>query len=96
VWASGEERLVVAMNWDPGWRAQVDDREVPVLRSAPSFLAVEVPAGEHRVTLEYHGPPERGPLALLSAAMLLAVVLRGAFGRRVLAIGRALGYRREP
>ena len=96
VQASGEERLVVALNWDPGWRAQVDDQDVPVLRSAPSFLAVEVPPGEHRVTLDYHGPAERGPLSLLAVGGLLALLLRGAFGRRVLAIGRALGYRREP
>ena len=96
VQASGEERLVVALNWDPGWRAQVDDQDVPVLRSAPSFLAVEVPPGEHRVTLDYHGPAERGPLSLLAFGGLLALLLRGAFGRRVLAIGRALGYRREP
>lgn len=96
VQASGEERLVVALNWDPGWRAQVDDQDVPVLRSAPSFLAVEVPSGEHRVTLAYHGPAERGPLLLLALGGLLALLLRGAFGRRILAIGRALGYRREP
>lgn len=96
VWASGDERLVVAVNWDPGWRAAIDDRPVPVLASAPSFLAVEVPPGEHRVTLSYHGPPERGPLALLAALGLVTLVSRSAFGRRVLAIGRALGYRREP
>ncbi len=94
--ASGDERLVVALNWDPGWRAQVDDREVPVLRSAPSFVAVEVPPGEHLVTLAYHGPAERRPLSLLAVGGLLVLLLRGAFGWRVLAIGRALGYRREP
>jgi hypothetical protein len=37
----------------PGWVAEIDGREVPVLRADHLFRAVEVPGGNHRVVFSY-------------------------------------------
>jgi hypothetical protein len=41
--------LVLAEGWDPGWQADVDGRQVPVLVADHALLAVELPAGDHHV-----------------------------------------------
>ncbi len=45
--------LAVSEIFHPGWRAYVDDEEVPVWRVNVAFRGVEVPAGTHRITFEY-------------------------------------------
>lgn len=45
--------LAVSEIYHTGWRAYVDDGEVPVWRINVAFRGVEVPAGRHRVTFEY-------------------------------------------
>ncbi len=45
--------LVVADNWYPAWHAEIDGREVPVLRANHSLRAVEVDAGEHEIVFTY-------------------------------------------
>ena len=37
----------------PGWRATVNDREVPILRANHLFRAIEVPAGDATIDLRY-------------------------------------------
>ena len=37
----------------PGWRAYLDGRRVKLLTANHAFLAVYVPAGEHRLRLQY-------------------------------------------
>jgi uncharacterized membrane protein YfhO len=53
----------------PGWRAWVDNREVPVLRADYLFRAVELPAGAQRVRLLYD------PLSFKIGAGLFAVTM---------------------
>lgn len=48
--------LVVAETWFPGWRAQVDGHDAPVLQADGAFLGVVIPAGRHEVTLSYRRP----------------------------------------
>lgn len=45
--------LVIAKPHYPGWNATVDGRPRPLLRANYAFMAVEVPAGSHRVALRY-------------------------------------------
>ncbi len=45
--------LVISDVWYPGWRARVDGNPVTLLRADYLFRAVRVPAGEHRIVLEY-------------------------------------------
>ncbi|MHC4836619.1 MAG: YfhO family protein [Planctomycetota bacterium] len=48
--------VVTADLFTPGWRAWVNDTEVPIRRAEHLLMAVEVPAGEARVRLLYTHP----------------------------------------
>jgi hypothetical protein len=39
--------------WYPGWRARLNDRDVPIIRTNFLFRGVEIPAGNHRLILFY-------------------------------------------
>lgn len=45
--------LVVADQWYPGWRAQLDGKEVEIFRADFLFRAIQLPAGNHEVILRY-------------------------------------------
>lgn len=65
----------VALQYAPGWRAYVDGEEAPILRANVAFMALELPAGSHVVTLEYETPNLRLGLALSAGALLAFVVI---------------------
>lgn len=77
---SGPGLLVLLGASDPGWRATVDGRAVPVRRANTVFRAVDLPAGTHRVVFSYR------PLTVAAGALTSAlgtVVLAGlAWSRR--------------
>jgi uncharacterized membrane protein YfhO len=50
--------LVVSMSYSSSWRAWIDGRRAPVMRTDYTFMGVVLPAGTHRVTLKYE-PPQR-------------------------------------
>ncbi len=52
--AAANSLLRFAVPYFPGWRAEVDGRELPVLRTDHAFLGVVVPAGEKDLTLVFH------------------------------------------
>ncbi len=45
--------LVLADTWYPGWRAAIDSTPTTLYPANVLFRAVQVPAGEHRIILEY-------------------------------------------
>jgi uncharacterized membrane protein YfhO len=63
--------VILTETYRPGWRAEVDGEERPVLRAQSAFRAVAVPAGQHRVTLTYR------PLSLMIGAGLSFLALVG-------------------
>jgi len=65
--------LVVRDAWYPGWKARLDDREVPIHRADYLFRAVTVPAGTHQLEMRYE--PAGGAVSRLVAAAGLIVVL---------------------
>jgi hypothetical protein len=73
--------LVVAEQWDPGWRAEVDAEAANPVPVDGLLLGVPVPPGSHRVSLVYEidglglGIPLT--LAALSLAFVLLLPLRG-------------------
>ncbi len=68
--------LSLAHPYYPGWRATLDGDPVDLLRAYGGFTAVEVPAGEHSLTLTYR------PLTFIIGAVMSSVTwaLLGIFG----------------
>jgi len=46
--------VVLAQPWAPGWRGEVDDRRVDLVRTDIAGMGVIVPAGRRHVRLTYH------------------------------------------
>jgi hypothetical protein len=65
--------FVAAMTFDRGWRASVDGEPVEVYPTAAGQIGVALPAGAHRLTLEY-----REPLLGAGAAVTLTALAGGA------------------
>ncbi|WP_270937869.1 YfhO family protein [Falsiroseomonas oryzae] len=77
--------VVSTINHDPGWRVTVDGRRVPTHRFNLRLLAFDVPAGEHRIDLEYWPfgralYPVAAILTLLALGVL-ALVAAGSHGQ---------------
>ena len=78
--AKEPEVMLLTIPYSSGWTAQVDGEPAKIMRADTAFMAIELPAGEHRIELRYMTPGlVQG--ALVSAAGLvclvaLAVVLR--------------------
>ena len=66
--------LSVARSFDPNWHARLDGAEVVVRPGDGYLMTLDVPAGEHAVTLAYENPtfPAGGAV---SVASLLAIAL---------------------
>jgi hypothetical protein len=73
---------VLSASFDPGWRATVDGRVVPLRMVAPALVAVSVPAGSHRVTFVFAGYGGYPWLFALSGVTLVTLLLAGALASR--------------
>jgi hypothetical protein len=90
VQSGGEALLVLAENWYPAWRAEVNGVEVPVLRANHSLRAIPVPPGETEVEVFFDARTLAGPFLLSLAS--LAIVFGVIFVRpknQVLEVGEA-------
>jgi hypothetical protein len=65
--------LRVAEKFDPGWKATVDGKLVPVLRADYLFQAVYIPAGTHQVILKY--APSNWPMYIQLTGMAFCLLL---------------------
>jgi hypothetical protein len=54
-----EEFLVVMDSWHPYWRAQVDGREVEVIKANGVFKGIPIPEGDHNIRLFFDNKPYR-------------------------------------
>jgi hypothetical protein len=69
--------VVFKVGFHPGWRIAVDGgRETSAHWVTPGFLGVELPAGEHLLVARYAHSKLKGPLFLLSLAVLGALSLK--------------------
>ncbi|HEX2179624.1 MAG TPA: YfhO family protein, partial [Actinomycetota bacterium] len=81
---NGRSLVVVSQNADPGWVARIDGREVPIVKVDGALAGVFVPAGDHRVRLDYR-PSSFVMSAWISgvaAVVLLAALIAGHRRRR--------------
>jgi hypothetical protein len=79
--------LVLLESYDPGWRAWVDGRAVPVYPANGLFQAIAVPAGVHRVRWVYF------PSSLIAGGIVTLLGVAGfSLGvLRPLLVGRTRG-----
>ncbi|HEY0673345.1 MAG TPA: YfhO family protein, partial [Longimicrobiales bacterium] len=66
--------LVVLDNYYKAWHAEVDGREVPLLRANHTFRAIPVPAGQHEVVMRYSSETV-ATWATVSGVILLVLLL---------------------
>ncbi len=78
--------LVLTDAYYPGWKAYIDDREVPIHRANYLFRAVQVGAGTTQVTFEYHPRSFRNGLLVsgMTALSILATWMFACRGKRPL------------
>ena len=77
--------LVVSENYYPGWKATVDGKEAPVVRTDYSLMSVVLPAGATHVKLTFTSPAYQRGKMLTLLALALSLVWIGAgvvFDRR--------------
>jgi hypothetical protein len=84
--------VVLSETWATGWRAHLDDRDLPALAVDGTLLGALVPPGPHRLTFLY-GQPGLAPGAVLTA---LALLLAGWLARPSLTSGSAPPRSRPP
>ncbi|MCC7497391.1 MAG: YfhO family protein [Bryobacterales bacterium] len=79
--AEGNTLVRIAVPWFPGWRAAVDGHSVEIIVADHALMAVRVPNGRHRLTLDYRQNylAAGAMISLITLAVLLGVA---AFGER--------------
>jgi hypothetical protein len=85
--APGASLLVVTDSYYPGWRASVDGRPAPLLRTNLLFRGVPVPAGNHRVRLWFDPLSVRLGFALSAVALLANLGGLALYARRRRRVG---------
>jgi len=83
--------LVVSEVYYPaGWKARIDEEEVPILRTNYLLRGVVVPEGEHTVTMSFE--PRGHRLGVLISGLATALV----YGGTLLLFGLAYFRKRKP
>lgn len=67
------QTVMTSIPYDAGWTVRVDGKKTEVAKFAGTFLAVEVPAGEHEISFSYVSPGFGTGMCLFSLAVLMAV-----------------------
>ena len=67
--------LVLSENNYPGWHAWVDGRETPIYSADIAFRGVILPAGTHRIRMEFHPVILYWSLGLSAATAILLMGL---------------------
>src|SRR5207302_11449165 len=71
----------IALAWSPKWHASVDGRSVPLEPSADQLLTLALPAGTHRLALDFR-PDAWDRLGVAVSALTLALCGAWAVRRR--------------
>ncbi|MBN1922330.1 MAG: hypothetical protein JW892_13865 [Anaerolineae bacterium] len=67
--------LIIGDLWYPGWTARVDGERTPILRAYTALRAIQVPEGEHEVSLRYEPLSFRIGVGITFLALLALLVV---------------------
>lgn len=82
--APGPRLVVLPESYYPGWRAQVDGQDAPILRANLLYQVIVAPAGEHTVSFHFRSTSYRLGLPIsVAAALLCSLPLVGSLARRL-------------
>lgn len=70
---SGAAVVVLPVNWDPGWSAELDGRRTPVLRVDYGRVGIAVPEGTHELRLAFVPPGLRIGAATSTATLVFVL-----------------------
>ncbi|MDP3758221.1 MAG: YfhO family protein, partial [Candidatus Daviesbacteria bacterium] len=70
-----EEVLVLADQYEEGWKAQIDNKETPISPANLIFRAIKIPAGSHEVVFSYWPKSFDTGLKISLASLLLIVLI---------------------
>ena len=68
------QTIMTSIPYDTGWTVRVDGRKTEAEKFAGTFLAVEVPAGEHEISFSYLSPGFGAGMCLFVLAVLMAAL----------------------
>ena len=71
----GSTFLVLADNWFPGWKSQVNGEEVDILRINHSLRAIPLQAGKHSVNIYYQSKILTWSLGITGATLVILLGL---------------------
>lgn len=71
--------LALLDQFDPGWNAFIDEKEVPIYRANIGTRVVAVPKGNHNLRFQYHVPGFKAAaiISILTWFTLIGVLIRG-------------------
>ena len=69
--------LIFVDNWDPDWRATVNGREAPILKSFGTFKAIRVEPAEGAVSFEYRPHLPHVWLSVLGVLLVIGTAAAG-------------------
>ena len=75
VHASRQGFLFLSETWYPGWEAAIDGQPTPIYRTDLAFRGVVVPAGVHRLRMQFRPPIFNTSRAVSAVALALVAVM---------------------
>jgi uncharacterized membrane protein YfhO len=74
--------VVLTDMYYPGWKAQIDDKPVEILRADLVMRAVAVPSGKHSIVFSYFPDSLKIGLYLFCLGLILGLILALIFIRK--------------
>ena len=73
--AEGDSAIRIIENWNPWWKACIDGKPARLIRADLTFMALELPGGEHAVELNYRPLPLYLGILLSLLGILLCLLI---------------------
>lgn len=76
--ASGNNFLFISeIYYKPSWKAYIDGKETPIIKSNYAFRGVVVPAGEHTIEMKFHSDKFEAGKTYSLVANIVCIILGG-------------------